>query len=324
MRTVMRLTVMVMGVICLAFGSARAEYPDRPLHLVVPYGPGGTSDLLARILSERLPPLIGGQPVIVENRAGASGSIGTSYVARARPDGYTLLQAFTPEISIVPALLRDPPYDALKDLKPVVRVAEYPLVLVANPSFAATSVQDLINMAREKPAQIAYASSGKGSPAHLAFELIEKSAGIDLVHVPYKGAGPALSDVLAGHVPLYFSSIAAALPHIRSGKLRALAVSSAKRASAAPEIPSVAESGVPGFDLITWNGIFVPAGTPEPTIEKLNASVTKVFEMPEVSNRLSKEGATFAPNTPDEFAAFVKREVQKYGDVVRDVGIEKE
>jgi tripartite-type tricarboxylate transporter receptor subunit TctC len=301
-----------------------AGYPDKPLHLVVPYGPGGTSDLLARITAEKLPPFINGQAVIVENRAGASGSMGTSFAARAKPDGYTLLQAYTPEISIVPALLRAPTYDPLKDLIAVVRVADYPLVLVANPNLPAKDLQAVIALAKQKPGEITYASSGTGSPAHLAFEMIQKSAGIKLTHVPYKGAGPALTDVLAGHVPLYFSSIAAALPYVRSGQLRALAVSSAKRAAAAPDIPTVAESGVPGFDLITWNGVFVPAGTPAAIVDTLNRDITKVFELPEVRERLGKEGAVFTPNTTQEFAAFVNAEVPKFTKVIEDVGIEKE
>lgn len=324
MHPILRIILLALGVSGLASTSVQAEYPDRPVHLIVPYGLGGTSDLLARILSEHVSPFIAGQPLVVENRAGAAGSIGTSHVARSKPDGYTLLQAFTPEIAIVPALLRNPPYDPLKDLAPVLRVAEYPLVLLANPSFPAKNVRELIDMARQQPSQITYASSGNGSPAHLAFEMIERNAGIDLIHVPYKGAGPALADVLAGHVPLYFSSIAAALPHVRSGKLRALAITSAKRTAAAPEIPSLAESGLAGFDLITWNGVFVPAGTPRPVIEKLNVAITKVFELPDVKNKLSKEGATFAPNTPEEFSAFIRSEVQKYSDVIRDIGIEKE
>ena len=305
-------------------GAANAQpYPGKPIRIVTPYNPGGTADIMARIVAQRLTEAWG-QPAVVENRAGASGMIGTDLVAKAAPDGYTLLAAYVTEIAIVPALYPKAAYDPLKDLAPVALTALTPMVLVINPAIPAKSVREFSALAKAKPGLYAYASAGGGSPAHLAGELLQRAAGIQLTHVPYKGGGQALTDTLAGHTAMFFSSMPSAIPHIKAGKLRAIAVSSARRATAMPDVPTVAESGGFEFDITAWNGLFAPAGTPREIINKINAEVVRALTAPEMSEKLSREGADTAPWPADQFRTFVHGEVAKFSAIIREAGVKVE
>ena len=305
-------------------GAANAQpYPGKPIRIVTPYNPGGTADIMARIVAQRLTEAWG-QPAVVENRAGASGMIGTDLVAKAAPDGYTLLAAYVTEIAIVPALYPKAAYDPLKDLAPVALTALTPMVLVINPAIPATSVREFSALAKAKPGLYAYASAGGGSPAHLAGELLQRAAGIQLTHVPYKGGGQALTDTLAGHTAMFFSSMPSAIPHIKAGKLRAIAVSSARRATAMPDVPTVAESGGFEFDITAWNGLFAPAGTPREIVNKINAEVVRALTAPEMSEKLSREGADTAPWPADQFRTFVHGEVAKFSAIIREAGVKAE
>ena len=305
-------------------GAANAQpYPGKPIRIVTPYNPGGTADIMARIVAQRLTEAWG-QPAVVENRAGASGMIGTDLVAKAAPDGYTLLAAYVTEIAIVPALYPKAAYDPLKDLAPVALTALTPMVLVINPAIPAKSVREFSALAKAKPGLYAYASAGGGSPAHLAGELLQRAAGIQLTHVPYKGGGQALTDTLAGHTAMFFSSMPSAIPHIKAGKLRAIAVSSARRATAMPDVPTVAESGGFEFDITAWNGLFAPAGTPREIINKINAEVVRGLTAPEMSEKLSREGADTAPWPADQFRTFVHGEVAKFSAIIREAGVKME
>lgn len=295
-------------------------YPSKPITLITPYGPGGTADLIARLIADKLSKSVG-QAVIVENRPGASGTIGTSHVAHARPDGYTLLVAFVPEVTIVPHLMPKLTYDPMKDLSPIILAASYPLVLVTNPKLPVSSLSDLIMLAKSSKQKLSYASSGSGSPAHLAFELLKERAGINMVHIPYKGGGPALMDVMGNHVPMFFSGLSPALPYIASKQLRAIAVSSSRRSPALPSVPTVEESGLRDFDITTWNGVFAPAGTPSRIIELLNAKLASILQTREVKELLAREGAEFSPNSPEEFRHFIQSEYQKYGRIIKQADI---
>ena len=305
-------------------GAANAQpYPGKPIRIVTPYNPGGTADIMARIVAQRLTEAWG-QPAVVENRTGASGMIGTDLVAKAAPDGYTLLAAYVTEIAIVPALYPKAAYDPLKDLAPVALTALTPMVLVINPAIPAKSVREFSALAKAKPGLYAYASAGGGSPAHLAGELLQRAAGIQLTHVPYKGGGQALTDTLAGHTAMFFSSMPSAIPHIKAGKLRAIAVSSARRATAMPDVPTVAESGGFEFDITAWNGLFAPAGTPREIVNKINAEVVRGLTAPEMSEKLSREGADTAAWSADQFRTFVHGEVAKFSAIIREAGVKAE
>lgn len=303
------------------WSSAQAQqYPTKPIRIVTPYNPGGTADIMARLVAQTLTQAWG-QQVVVENRAGASGMIGADVVAKAAPDGYTLLAAYVTEIAIVPSLFPKATYDPVKDFAPVALTALTPMILVMTPSVPAKSVKDFAMLAKSKPKQLAYASAGNGSPAHLAGELLQRAAGIELTHVPYKGGGQALTDTLAGHTALFFSSMPSAMPHIKAGKLRAIAVSSAKRSSAAPEVPTVAESGGFDFDIGAWNGLFAPARTPVDIINKLNAEVTRGLTAPDLRERLSREGADTASWSAEQFRSFVNAEIAKFARIIKEAGV---
>jgi tripartite-type tricarboxylate transporter receptor subunit TctC len=299
------------------------QYPSKPIRIITPYNPGGTADIMARLVGQKLTEAWG-QPVVVENRAGASGMIGADAVAKAAPDGYTLLAAYVTEIAIVPSLFPKATYDPVKDLAPVALTALTPMILVMTPSIQAQNVKEFVALAKSKPKLIAYASAGNGSPAHLAGELLQRAAGIELTHVPYKGGGQALTDTLAGHTALFFSSMPSAMPHIKAGRLRAIAVSSGKRSSAAPDVPTVAESGGFEFDIGAWNGLFAPAGTPKELINKLNAEVTRGLTAPEMRERLSREGADTAAWSADQFRDFVHAEVTKFAKIIKEAGVKSE
>ena len=293
-------------------------YPSKPVRVIVPYPPGGPTDIVARTVSQKLAEQTG-QSFVVENRAGAGGNLGAEAVARAQPDGYTLLVATTAH-AINPSLFRSMTYQLTKDLAPVSLLTSGPLVIVASPGLPASSVAELIALAKAKPGSLNYASSGNGQSTHLAAELFNSQAGIRMTHLPYKGSAPALADVMAGQASLMFDTMLSAMPHVRSGKLRALAVTSAARSPAAPEVPTVAESGLPGYEAIAWNGLMVPAGTPAETVARLSALVRTALEQPEVKERFANQGFAAAWMQPDAYGRFLQAEIDKWAAVVKASG----
>lgn len=303
----------------LSGGAAAQSYPSKPIRLVVPFPPGAYTDTVARLVAQGLSEKVG-QPVIVENRAGAGGNIGADFVAKAPPDGYTLLMG-TIASAISMSAYAKLQYDLVRDLAPVILVVTVPNVLVANPHVPARSPGELIELARSRPGKLDYASSGNGGAPHLAGEMFKTRTGTSLVHVPYKGIGPALTDLIGGQVSLMFTSLDSAIGHIRTGKLKALAVTSAKRSSLLPEVPTMAESGLPGFEIVAWGGILAPAGTPKDIINLLNDQIGKLLRSPEVARRFLEFGAEPAPGTPEEFSRFIGREIEKWAQVVKTAGV---
>ncbi len=294
-------------------------YPAKSIRIVTPYAPGGTADILARVVAQKLAEAWA-QQVVVDNRPGASGMIGADIAAKAPPDGYTLLMAYTAEIAITQSLFKSMTYDPVKDLAPVTLAAITPMVFVVHPSLPVRDVRELVALAKTRPGQLSYASAGNGSPAHLAFELLQRSAQIDINHVPYKGAAPALTDLLGGHVVMFFSGMPPAMPHVKAGKLRAIAVSTAKRSPALPAVPAVAESGLRDFDISTWFGVLAPAATPRDVIGKLNAEISRALMLPDVKERLAREGAETAPGSPEQFGKFIQAEITKFAKIIRESG----
>ena len=314
-----RLSVLMLWLaagVCFAQSGA---FPAKPIHFVVGFTPGGPSDILARALGQKLGELWG-QQVVIENRPGAGGNIAAEIVARSAPDGYTWLLGNNSILATNASLYRTLGYDPVKDFAPVALVAVQPNILVVNPQVPANSVTELIALARAKPGQLNYASSGSGAAAHLSGELFRTMTGVDMVHVPYKGAQPALTDVIAGQAQLMFATSASAVPYIKAGRLRALAVTTARRSEAIPELPTVSEAGVPGFEAITWHGVVVPAATPVPLVERLNHDIVGVLRLPEVRDRLASLGAEVITGTPREFGDYIAREIQKWTKVVKDSG----
>ncbi len=309
--------------VSLGTGPALAVYPDKPVHLVVPFAPGGATDVVARILAARLSQ-IWSQSVVVENKPGAGGNIGADTVAKAPADGYTILLASPAEIAINPSLFAHMPYDAAKDLVPVTKIAAAPLVLVVNASVPVHSVTELIAYIKAQKGGVSYASSGTGGPQHLAAELFRLMTGTNLIHVPYKGGAPAVNDLLSGQVPMFFAGLPPALPHIRAGKLRALAVTTSTRWPSLPDVPTIAESGLPGFNIENWQGIFVPAGTAVETVVKLARDIATVASEKVFAERLTALGAAPATVPSPDFAAFVKAETAKYRKLVQEAGAKVE
>jgi tripartite-type tricarboxylate transporter receptor subunit TctC len=288
--------------------------------MIVAFPPGGGTDILGRMLAQRLGETLG-QNVVVENRGGAGGNVGTEAAARAVPDGYTILMGNVAPNAINVSLYRNLPFDPVADFAPVSLVAATPNVLVVHPSTAARTVKELIALARARPGALNFASAGNGSSSHLAGELFRVLAGAEIVHVPYKGAGPAMLDVLSGQVQLYFATLPAALPHVKSGKLAAVAVTSARRSPALADLPTVAESGVPGYEASTWYGVLAPARTPAGVIERLHGDIVKILAQPEFRERLQAQGFDLVGSSPEEFRAAIRSEIAKWGKVVRDAGI---
>jgi tripartite-type tricarboxylate transporter receptor subunit TctC len=286
---------------------------------MVPSSPGGGTDITARIIAPKLGEGLR-QQVVIENRAGAGTMIGTEVVARAAPDGYTLLLASTP-LAINPAMYAKIPYDALRDFAAVTQVVSLPNLLVAHPSLPVRSVKELIAFAKSRPGQLTYASAGAGTSPHLAMALLTGMSGLKMIHVPYKGAGPGVIDVIAGQISLMTPSIITVLNYVKDGRLRALGVTSAQRASGAPDIPTVAESGIPGYEAAQWFGVLAPAGTSREIVNTLRAEIVRVLQLPEVRTRLSGDGAEPVGNTPEEFAAYMRAETLKWVKVVRDSNI---
>jgi tripartite-type tricarboxylate transporter receptor subunit TctC len=310
---------MAAALACAATLSFGQEFPGKPVRFVVGFTPGGPSDILARALGQKLGERWN-QQVVIENRPGAGGNVAAEAVARSAPDGYTWLLGNNSILATNQTLYGRLGYDPVKDFAPVSLVAVQPNILVVNPAVPANSVAELISLARKHPGKLNYASSGSGAAAHLAGELFKTMAGVDLVHVPYKGAQPALTDVIAGQVQIMFATSASVIPFIKAGKLRALAVTTARRSPSVPELPTVSEAGVPGFEAITWHGVVVPAATPAPRIERLNRDIVGVLGLPDLRERLAALGAEVMAGSPAEFADYIASEIPKWAKVVRDSG----
>jgi tripartite-type tricarboxylate transporter receptor subunit TctC len=317
-----RLLVAVLA-LCTASASAQAGFPDKPVRFVVGFTPGGPSDILGRALAQKLAEAWR-SPVVVENRPGAGGNVAAEAVARAPADGYTWLLGNNSILATNQSLYRALAYDPVKDFAPVALVAIQPNILVVNPEVPAKSVQELIALAKSKPGRLNYASSGSGAAAHLAAELFKAMTGVDMVHIPYKGAQPALTDVIAGQAQLMFATSASVIPYIKAGRLRALAVTTAKRSPSVPELPTIAEAGVPGFEAISWHGVVVPAATPPALIERLNRDIVAALGERHLRERLESLGAEVTPGTPRDFAQYIAREIPKWTKVVKDSGARAE
>ena len=299
--------------------AAFAQYPNKPIKIIVPFLAGGTTDIMARAVAADLQKAFG-QAVVVENRAGAGGNIGADAVAKSAPDGYTFLMGTVGTHAINMALYTKMPYDAVKDFAPVSLVAAVPNILVATPSFPVNSVKELIDLAKKEDGKLTFASSGSGTSIHLSGELFKQLAGVQMTHVPYKGSSAALPDVMSGQVNVMFDNAPSVMPHIKGGKLKAIAVTSSKRAPALPNVPTIAESGLPGFEASSWFGLLAPAGTPKEIVEKVSVQIQKMLQTPEMKERLASQGADGVGNTPEQFAAHIKTEIDKWAKVVKASG----
>jgi tripartite-type tricarboxylate transporter receptor subunit TctC len=313
----------IAGVLIALFAAAQAvaqTYPDKPVHLIVPFSAGSAVDTLARVPGQKLAELWG-QALVVDNRTGANTIIGTEAAAKAAPDGYTLLLTNDAALATNPALYPKLPYAPLRDFAPITLGASIPVVLVAHASQPYASVQELVAYAKANPGKLHYASGGNGSAQHVPMEMFKQIAGIDLVHVPYKGLGPAFNDVISGQIPIMFAGLSNTPPHIKAGRIRALAIGSARRSSAMPDVPTMQEAGVPGFDYSAWAGILAPAGTPPAIVQKVNADWARVIAMPEVRDKLAALGFELTPTSPAEFGEMIRREMAKVAKVVKDANI---
>jgi tripartite-type tricarboxylate transporter receptor subunit TctC len=308
----------IVAVAVLAAGAASAQpavWPAKPIRIVVPTSPGGGTDIVTRVLAQKLSEALG-QSVLVDNRPGAGQILGTELVARAPADGYTQLMAAS-AIVLNQVLAKKPPYDTLRDFAPVTLAASLPNVLTVHPSLPVKTVKELIALAKAKPGALNYSSAGAGTSPHMSMELFLSMAGIDVAHIAYKGTGPATTDLIAGHVQLSMPNTLTAAPFLRAGKLRALAVTGSKRAAGLPGIPTIAEAGLPGYEAIQWYGLFAPAGTPRDAVARMQSEVAKALLLPDVGERLAADGAEPVGNRPDEFAAFVRAEIEKWTRVVK-------
>jgi tripartite-type tricarboxylate transporter receptor subunit TctC len=302
-----------------AAGVSAQQYPSRPVRFIVPFPPGGGNDIVGRIVAQRLNEALG-VPVVVDNRGGAGGTIGTELAARAPADGHTMLInniSLAVNATLIPKL----PYDTLKDLAPVSLLGRQPNVLVVPPSLAAGSVKELLARARARPGELTYGSGGIGTASHLATEMLKLMTKTDLIHVPYKGLGPALTDLMGGQVQLIISTLASALPQLKAGKMKALAVTTAQRSSFFPELPTLAEAGVPGYEFSTWYGLLVPGATPRAVVAQLNATTVKVLQSPALKQQLVLQGLEPTPSTPAEFDAYLRSEVAKWGKVIKAANV---
>jgi len=295
------------------------SWPERPIRYVVPFAPGGPTDILSRAIGERLSSSLG-TPVVVDNRGGAGGGLGAEIVARAAPDGYTIMIGHVGTHAINPALYGKIGYDPIKDFQPVSLIATLPLALVVHPSVQAKSVKELVALARAKPGTLNFASAGNGGPTHLAGELLKSAAQIDIVHVPYKGNAAALGDLVGGQVQMMFSNLLTASPFIKAGKLRALAVSTAKRSPQAPDLPSVAEAGVPGYDVTAWYGVLAPARLPAPLLARLNGEIVRIVDSTDMRERFVTQGVDLVSSTPEAFAQLIRTEIPRWRAIVKTSG----
>ena len=311
----------VLAGVCAA--APAQEYPVKAIRFIAPNLPGGPTDILARLIGQKLAESFG-QPVVIENRAGAGGNIGTEAAAKSPPDGYTLVTGNNATFGANVSLYKHLAFDPVRDFAPLVLVATQPNILVVHPSLPVASVKQLIALAKARPGELNYAGSGMGAVAHLAAELFKTMAQVNIVHIPYKSAAPALIDVIAGQNQLMFATSLSVQPHIKSGKLRALAVTTAKRSRLMPELPTIAEAGVPGFAAMTWHGVLTTGGTPPAIVSKLNAEINRILQLPDVRERLGALGAEIVGGTPQEFAAHIQREIPKWAKVIRDAGVRLE
>jgi tripartite-type tricarboxylate transporter receptor subunit TctC len=302
---------------------AQASYPTKPIRMIVPFPPGGLTDFLARLTAQKLSETLG-QQVVVENRTGASGMIGADAVATAPADGYTILMASPAEIAVNHYLYAKVPYNPERDFAPITLVGVTPLVIAAHPSVPAKNIRELVALAKAKPGELGFASAGTGSTQHLTGEMLMTAAGIRLVHVPYKGAGQSIPDVLGGQLPLGIYGLLTIFQQAKAGKLRILAVTTPKRSPVAPEYPTLAESGFPGFDTSLWNGLLAPAATPKDIVAKLHAETVRILKLPDVVERIASQGAAPVGNTPAEFAAFITAESAKYSRIIKQAGVKLE
>jgi len=314
---------MALLVLIIATAASAQSYPDKSVRMVVPFAAGaGSNDIMARLVAQKLSDALG-QQFVVDNRPGASGIIGTDIVAKAPPDGYTVLM-MSLTFTVNPSLFSKLPYDTVRDPIPVTMVASAPLMLVVHPSVPAKSVTEFIAYAKANPGKLNFGSGGPGTTPHLAGEMIKTMAGIQVTHIPYKGGAPALTDLVAGQIQFMCENIPGTLPFAKAGKLRALAVTDLKRSPLLPELPTLDEAGLKGYQIVGWNGLFVPAGTPQPIVNRLNAEVVKALALPDVKDRLATLGADAVGDTPQHFAVFIKAEIPKWAKVVKDAGLKIE
>ncbi len=327
MRRIARIAISMSLAACMqpcsaAQSAVASNYPNRAIRIVVPYAPGGISDRLARLVGQELT-VAWSQQVLVDNRPGAGTNLGSQLVAKAPPDGYTLLWAGIAN-TVGPALYKDLPYDPIRDFAWVTNMAKVPVLIAAHRSFPVKNAHQLIELAKRQPDAIAFGTAGIATSGHLAGALFNTMAGVHLTHVPYRGAGPALVDSLSGQIPLYFGAMASPMQHVRSGRLNAIAVTTLKRSAALPEVPTLDEQGVKGFETATWYGVAAPAGTPKDIVAKVAVEIARIIKLPEVRRGLESEGADFVGDTPEELTAFVKQEIAKWGKVAKQSGLKAE
>ncbi|WP_313314953.1 tripartite tricarboxylate transporter substrate binding protein [Pulveribacter sp.] len=318
-RTLLATSLAALASGALPLGAAAQDFPTKPITIVVPFSAGGTTDILARVIGQGLQKELG-QSVVVDNRAGAGGNIGGALAAKAPADGYTLFMGTVGTHAINEALYKKMPFDPVKDFAPLTRVANVPNLLVANPKQPFKTVQELIAYAKAHPGEVNFGSSGSGSSIHLSGELFKTMAKVDMVHVPYKGSAPAVTDLLGNQIGIMFDNMPSAIQHVRAGKLRPIAVTTAQRSPELPDVPTIAEAGVPGYEATSWFGMFAVAGTPKPVLDKLHAALAKVLAQPDVKKKIAEQGGEVVIETPEQFAAFIKTETAKWGKVVKESG----
>ncbi len=310
--------ILLCTLVLASSGALAQSYPSRAVRIVVPFPPGGTSDILARTIGARLQEPLG-QPVVIENRPGAGGNIAADAVAKSAPDGYTLLMG-TSSLAISKSLYKKLNYDLLTDFSPITQAVNYTNLLVVHPSSGFNSVADLLAAARAKPGTLVYGTAGNGTPPHMTGELFKAYTGVDITHVPYKGGAPAIADLIAGQIPIMFDNVPPLLPHVRSGRIKAIAVTSLARIAVLPDVPTLHELGLKDFDAVGWNGLLAPAGTPRPIVNRVHDEVVRVLAIPEVRDGLTSQGADIVGNSPDQFAAWIRAEVKKWAGVVQQSG----
>ena len=311
-------------VLSSALVPAQAQtYPNRAITLVIPFAPGGSTSIVGRGIADKMSELLG-EKIVVDNRPGAGGTVGTKAVAKSDPDGYTLVLGYTGTLAIGPSLYKNAGYDPRKDFAPIGLIGNAPNSLVVHPSFPAKTIAELIAYAKANPGKVNFGSAGAGTVSHITGEYFAASAGIKLVHIPYKGTGPALTDLLGGHIPMAFAPIPASHPNVTAGKLRALAVTSTTRSSLLPEVPTIAESVLPGFDASLYYGLAAPAGTPRPVIDKLNKALREALASAEVKKQLTQDGTEITPGSPEDYAAFIDKDEKKWSQLVKASGVEQE
>ena len=322
-RTACTLLCTVCCVAALQIDAAETTFPSKPVRIIVPFAAGGPTDIVARTVGQQLT-LAFGQPVVIDNRPGAGGVVGADLAAKSAPDGYTLLLCSTGAMAINPGLLPSMPYDPVRDLAPITLVVTIPYLLLVNPSYPAQSVKELLALARAKPGQLNYGSAGNGTTSHLAMELFRSMANIQVTHVPYKGSAPAATDLVGGQLQLLFDAPPSSLPFVRSGRLRALGISTMRRTALLPDMPTINEAGVPGYEVLTWSGICAPAGAPRAVIARLNEAIVKGVTSRETRERFAALGADVVANSPDEYRKFILAELAKWSRVIREAGIRQE